>query len=144
MSESLDVERAGAMLAALLARSGSALLLRDPSGRTAPVLPETAGAPDGLLPVFMVAADAVWREATGKEFGVEVAPDPAALLGYRVHGVRGGTFSAVMLSVMEATSQVTGPEVVLVNDLGALWNAATQRTERKQQPAPRPSTGAAP
>lgn len=124
MSESLDVERAGAMLAALLARSGPALLLRDPSGRTAPVLPETAGAPDGLLPVFMVAADAVWREATGNGFGLDVRPDPEALLGYRVHGARAAPFSAVMLCVLEVMDRASGPSGLLVNDLARVTKEA--------------------
>lgn len=125
-----DVGRAGAMLAALLEQTGPALVLRDPSGRTAPVRPETAGAADGLLPVFLVAADAVWREATGNGFGLDVRPDPEALLGHRVHGARAAPFSAVMLCVLEAMDRAAGPDGLLVNDLA--------RVAREAMPEPVP------
>ncbi len=117
MSDTFDMARAGALLASLLAQSGPALWLRDPSGCITPVRPETAGAPDGLLPVFAVAADAVWREATGNGFGLDVRPDPEALLGFRIHGAGAGSASAILLCILEAMHRATGPSGLVLNDL---------------------------
>ena len=130
MSDGFDIGRTGALLAILLMHSGPALLLRDPSGRTAPVRPETAGAPDGLLPVFAVAADAVWREATGNGFGLDLQPDPAALVGYRIDGARAASSSAMLLCVLEAMHRAVGPSGLLVNDLA--------RVARDAMPDPAP------
>ncbi len=133
MSDSFDIGRTGALLVILLMQSGPALLLRDPSGRTAPVRPETAGALDGLLPVFAVAADAVWREATGNGFGLDLRPDPASLLGYRIDGARAA--SAMLLCMLEAVHRAAGPAGLLVNDL--------VRVAREAMPDPAPVLSAA-
>jgi len=136
MSDSFDIGRTGALLAVLLMQSGPPLLLRDPSGRTAPVRPETAGALDGLLPVFAVAADAVWREATGNGFGLDLRPDPASLLGYRIDGARAASASAMLLCMLEAMHRAAGPAGLLVNDLVRVaWEA---------MPDPAPVLSAAP
>ena len=135
MSDGFDIGRTGALLVILLMQSGPALLLRDPSGHTAPVRPETAGAPDGLLPVFAVAADAVWREATGNGFGLDLQPDPAALLGYRLDGARTASSSAMLLCVLEAMHRAAGPSGLLVNDLA--------RVARDAMPDPAPVLSAA-
>lgn len=135
MSDSFDIGRAGALLAIMLMQSGPALMLRDPSGRTAPVRPETAGALDGLLPVFAVAADAVWREATGNGFGLDLRPDPASLLGYRLAGARAASVSALLLCVLEVTERAAGPAGLLVNDLA--------RVAREAMPDPAPVLSAA-
>ena len=140
-----DVERAGAMLAALLEQTGPALALRDPSGRMAPVRPETAGAADGLLPVFLVAADAVWREATGKGFSLDIRRDAAALLGYRAHGIGAGTFATVLLSTMEAIEQARQPDHLVVNDLiGSVWKAVLDRADAAVAAPPFSQAGAHP
>ena len=136
MSDSLDIARTGAFLVILLMQSGPALLLRDLSGRTAPVRPETAGAPDGLLPVFAVAADAVWREATGNGFGLDLRPDPASLLGYRIDGARAASASAMLLCMLEVMHRAAGPSGLLVNDLA--------RVAREAMPDPAPVLSAAP
>jgi len=137
MSDSFDIGRTGALLAVLLMQSGPPLL-RDPSGRTAPVRPETAGALDGLLPVFAVAADAVWREATGNGFGLDLRPDPASLLGYRIDGARAASVSAMLLCVLEVMHRAAGPAGLLVNDLVRVaWEAMPD-------PAPVLSAAAAP
>ena len=135
MSDSFDVARTGALLARLLLRTGPALLLRDPSGCTVPVRPETAGAADGLLPVFAVAADAVWREATGNGFGLDLQPDPASLVGYRIDGARAASASAMLLCVLEVMHRATGPAGLLVNDLA--------RVARDAMPDPAPVLPAA-
>ena len=135
MSDSFDIRRTGALLAILLMQSGPALLLRDPAGQTAPVRPETAGAADGLLPVFAVAADAVWREATGNGFGLDLRPDPAALVGYRIDGASAASVSAMLLCVLEAMHRAVGPSGLLVNDLA--------RVARDAMPDPAPVLSAA-
>ena len=135
MSDGFDIGRTGALLAILLMHSGPALLLRDPSGHTAPVRPETAGAADGLLPVFAVAADAVWREATGNGFGLDLRPDPAALVGYRLDGASAASVSAMLLCVLEAMHRAAGPSGLLVNDLA--------RVAREALPDPAPVLSAA-
>ncbi len=48
-----------------------------------------------------------------------------------------------MLAMMEAAAQVARPEAFVVNDLTAVWSAATERVETAAQPA-RKRTGAAP
>ncbi len=135
MTDGFDIGRAGALLALLLAQSGLALSLRDPSGHTAPVRPETAGEPDGLLPVFALAADAVWREATGNGFGLDLRPDPASLLGWRIDGARAASASAMLLCILEAMHRAAGPAGLLVNDLA--------RVARDAMPDPAPWLAAA-
>ncbi len=62
--------------------------------------------------------------------------------GYRVQSIGNGPFSAVMLSVMEATAQVARPDMLLVNDLDAVWQAAQLRS--RAAPQTRSSAGARP
>ena len=141
----LDLATVGRTLRALLEQGAKPIVFHDrASGQNLAIDLDTAVAPAGLLPAFLAAGAAVWRDATGQEFGLVIARDADALLGYRVQGVRGDSFSAVMLSVMEATAQVTGPEAVLVNGFGALWSAAAERAEHGARIITRPSTDAAP
>lgn len=74
--------------------------------------------------MFLVTADAVWREATGNGFVLDVRPDPEALLGHRVHGARAAPISAVMLHVLEAIDRTAGPDGLLVNDLARVAKEA--------------------
>jgi len=93
------------------------------------VRPDTAAAPDGLLPVFLSAGEAVWRELTGKGFELDVRRDPKALLGYRIEAIAGGSFPLVMLAMLEAKERVRESDGVRVNALNALWSDATARLE---------------
>jgi hypothetical protein len=47
-----------------------------------------------------------------------------------------------MLSVMEAAAQIARPDMLLVNDLDAVWQAA--RARHRHAAKAQPSTGAAP
>jgi hypothetical protein len=124
------VTHIGDVLASLLMASGPALVLRDTAtGAMHPVLPQTAGAADGLLPVFLVAAEAVWREATGHGFGLDVRRDPDSLLGYRIDNVGAVPLSAVLLCMVDAIEQATGPAHLVVNDLATVTQAAWARTD---------------
>ena len=141
-------------VATLTACGGATVDSADVSESQATQAAETAGAADGLLPVFLVAGEAVWREATGKGFALRVRPDPAALLGYRAEGIGAGTFCTVALGAMEAIAQAQAdePDRLLVNGLiGSVWQAVLDRagppagTPAAVAAAPLPSrTGASP
>jgi hypothetical protein len=128
-------------LEALLARSDRTVAMLDrTTGRSYPVSPDLAASKDGLLPVFLVAADAVWRDATDRSFGIEVRRDPQTLLGFAARGISGGPFSGLMLAMMEAIEQVARPGMILVNDFDGLWRAI----ERGVAEPPDPRRGSAP
>ena len=107
------------------------------TGRTHELLRATAGEPDGLLPVFVVAGEAVWKEATGKGLALDIRLHPDGIFGRRLHAIGSGTFSNVMLSIMEAVSQARGPDHLLLNDLRVDWAARLTR----MPPAPHPTPG---
>ena len=131
---SLDPHLLGRTLQAHLGRTGLALAFHDrATGRTHALHRVAAGQPDGLLPVFVVAGEAVWREATGKGLALDIRPDAQGLFGRRLHAVGSGTFSIVMLSVMEAVAQASGPGTLLLNDLRVQW------ADRLARIAPTPS-----
>jgi hypothetical protein len=140
----VSVESVSRKLEALLAREGRSVVYRDrASGQDLVVSPTGAACPSGLLPAFVVAGEAVWREATGNGFSLDIVRDPQALLGYRLQGIGAGHFATVMLATMEAAAQVAGPSAIVVNELNALWSAATDRIERQTQLSPRAGGGAA-
>lgn len=141
MSEGVSLDAVSRTMATLLAQAGHPVLLHDRvKDRTVAVAPDTAAAPDGLLPALLVAGEAVWREATGKGFMLDIRTDPEAVLGYRVAGIGAGSFATVMLSMMEATAQATRHDAFLVNDLGAIWRSVTERLD----PAARTDAAASP
>jgi hypothetical protein len=151
-SEGVKVDLVEHTLERLLETSGKPIVLADrAAGKEEVIAPAIAAARDGLLPVFLLAGEAVWREATGRDFGIEVVPDREALLGYRAARIARGPFTAVMLSVMEATWQAEGPMAVVVNELGAVWrdtleraaaaNRAAAPSEDAPEASPRPGVG---
>ena len=83
-------------------------------------------------------------EATGNGFSLDIVPDPQALLGYRLRRIGAGHFATVMLATMEATALVAGPSAIVVNDLYALWSAATDWIDHRTRPFSRAGAGAAP
>jgi len=132
-------------LEALLVREDLRLAMVDRNtAQTAAVSPELAASPTGFLPVFLVAADTVWRDATGRSFGIKLARDPISLLGFRPQGVESGPFSAVMLSMMEAIAQAARPGVLLMNDFDKLWRTIDSgfRMDDSAEPRPVPLPGA--
>lgn len=160
MTGAVDLPAVGRAVRAWFEDAGTSLLLHDrATGETLPMTAKLAGDPSGLLPVFLAAGEAVWREATGKGFGLRIRRDPAALLGYRVDGIGGGTFAAVLLSTMEAVVQAQEGQApgertdrLLVNGLfDAVWQAVLDRSEAAGPPAaalpgspPMPGSGARP
>ncbi len=141
----VDVSAVQRTMHALLALEGRHVIYRDaPSGADLTVSPTLAASPSGLLPALIVAGEAVWREATGKGFALDIVRDPDALLGYRLRGINDGSFTTVMLATMEAAAQVARPGAIVVNDLNALWVAATDRIERTAGPLASSRPGASP
>jgi hypothetical protein len=141
----VNLETVSRTMEALLAREGRRIVYRDrATGQDLVVSPPSAASPSGLLPAFVVAGEAVWREATGNGFSLDIVRDPQSLLGYRLRGIGAGHFATVMLATMEATAQVAGPSAIVVNELNALWSAATGRIARRPRLTPRAGAGAAP
>ena len=102
------VESVSRTMEALLIRDGRAITFHDRgAGVDRSVTPATAAAANGLLPVFVVAGEAIWSEATGRGFELEIVRDKSALLGYRLRGIGSGSFTTVMLSTMTAVSATT-------------------------------------
>lgn len=131
MSNGVDLGLVSRTLQRLL-EQGDRSILYDcrASRRTLSYAADSAAAPTGLLPAFLSAADAIWREATGKSLSVEIATHPNTVLGYTVVCIHGGTFATVMLAVMEAIEQVAQPKTLLINDLGRVWHEAEDRIAR--------------
>jgi hypothetical protein len=131
MSDGIDLAVVSRTLQRLLEQRGGPVLYDcRATHRTITYAPDSAAAPTGLLPAFLSAGDAVWREATGKSLGVEIATDPNTVLGYTVSGIHCGTFATVMLAMMEAIDQVARPNSLLVNDLSQVWRLAEDRMAR--------------
>ena len=124
-----DLELVSRTLEALIEQSGRQVVLLDrPAGITRPVSAELASDPVGLLPVFLVAADTVWRDATGRGLGIRLVCDPRSLFGHRAVEA-GGPFSLVMLSMMEAIEQVALSDEIPVEQLRQQWQATTERLD---------------
>ncbi len=124
MSDGVNLDAVSRVLTVLLGEAGQPVHLLDPStGELLPVSLAAATAADGLLPAFLLAGEAVWREATGNGLAFDIARDAGALLGYRVQAIGGGSFAAVMLSIIEAMAQIAKPDHLLVNDFGEVWTA---------------------
>ena len=131
MSDSPDLKLVSRTLQRLLEQTGRSILYDcRASRRTLSFAADSAAAPSGLLPAFLSAGDAVWREATGKGLGVEITTDPGTVLGYTVIAIHGGTFSTVMLAVMEAIEQAAQPDTLLINDLARVWRDTEDRISR--------------
>jgi len=141
----VSVETVSRTMEALFAREGRSIVYRDrATGQDLVVSPPSAASAAGLLPAFVVAGEAVWREATGNGFSLDIVRDPQSLLGYRLQGIGAGHFATVMLATMEAAAQVAGPAAIVVNELNALWSATTDRIERRTRFSARVGLGPAP
>ena len=125
----------------LAERSSVPFVYHDPAdGQRHAITPSALASRTGYLPAIVNAAEAVWREVTGKGFELDIVRDSEALLGYRLREIKAGSFATVMLSSMDAIQQVSRPEAVVVSDFNAVWAAATERLRQapsaNQQAAP--------
>jgi hypothetical protein len=119
-------------------RTGLAVEYQDRSnGEVLRLTPEAASARAGALPALLVAGEAVWQEATGQGFGLDILRDPRALLGYRVRSIGTDSAATVLLATMEATAQATHGRVVVLNDLSAVWLSAAARRDQAPRIAAR-------
>ena len=111
LSSGVSVETVSRTMEALLTREGRPVIYHDiATGADLPVSAKNTASPTGLLPALVVAGEAVWREATGTGFGLDIVRDRDALLGFRLRGIGAGSFTTVMLATMEATAQVVSAQ----------------------------------
>ncbi len=130
MSAGVSLDDVGTVMEALLRSAGKPVLLDDKErGTRQRVEADSAAALDGLLPVFLVAGEAIWRSAMGEGFALKIERDEGALLGYRVAEIGTRSFTAVMLSMMEAVFQVARPDGIVLQELDPIWREAMQRLE---------------
>lgn len=128
MSDTVNLALVSRTLQQLLEQSGRPIFYDcRASLQTITYAADSAAAPTGLLPAFLSAGNAVWREATGKSLGVEIVTDPKTVLGFTVRGIHAGTFATVMLSMVEAIEQAAQPHILLVNDLARVWRETEYR-----------------
>lgn len=148
----LDIPRMSRVLETLLHRDSRPVMLRSMSSWTLHrVPPHVAAAPAGLLPAFLVAGDALLREATGQGVQTTLAPEPVSLLGYRVATVRHDRFTDVMLAMMEAMDQISRGGRLIADDLKLVIELSRARLDRMfapdapgATPTPAATLGAAP
>jgi hypothetical protein len=126
--KTLDPAYVSRVLRALLIEANREILVEDWPRRDLVNIPfDVAAAEDGLLPVFVVAAEAIWRDVTGRGFDLTLKRDFGALMSWRLEAIRAEGFSCVLLSVMEAIATVARPERVRVLDLARVFDEASAR-----------------
>ena len=131
--KTLDPGYVSRVLRALLIEANREILVEDGPRRDLISIPfDAATAEDGLLPVFLVAAEAIWRDVTGRGFELALKRDLGALMSWRIEAIRAEAFSCVLLSVMEAIAMVARPHGVMVLDLARVFDEATARTEARK------------
>ena len=131
--KTLDPAHVSRVLRALLVEADREILVEDGPRRDLVSIPfDAAAAEDGLLPVFLVAGEAIWRDATGRGFELKLKRDLGALMSWRIEAIRAEGFSPVLLSVMEGIAAITGAHGVMVLDLARVFDEATARTEARK------------
>ena len=133
----VSISRVSSVLEQLLRDDGRPVVIRDlDSWQLCEVPAHVAAGQDGLLPAVLVAAESIWRGATGKGFHVELAKDGNSLLGYRANAVSGVSFSGLMLSAMEGLDQISRPEGFMSHELSRVverMNESFGRMDVKSQ-----------
>jgi hypothetical protein len=82
---SVDVSHVSGVMELVMRAAGRPVVVRDfEKGAVRQVEAGIVAAPDGLLPVFLAAGEAIWHEVTGGGFDLGVERDDGALTGYRV------------------------------------------------------------
>lgn len=126
----VDVAVVSRTLERLIVQAGKPVVLTGPGfAEPIAVTPSMAAAADGLLPVFLVAAEAIWKECMGNGFGLVIERDREGLLGYRVGAIAAGMFAGVMLSIQEVISQSISMGCIVVNRVDLVWRSALERIE---------------
>lgn len=142
----IDINRISAVLEVILARKGKPVVLHDEtSGVDLPLEYDEVASPIGLLPAFLVAAEAVWHEATGNGFSIEIVEQPKTLLGYAVKRIGGGNFSSIMLSILEVHDQIDDGSATLVsNKLMERWGQSPVKAEANTTASSAPASSSSP
>jgi hypothetical protein len=131
--KTLDVAFVSQVVRALLDDAGREIFIEEASLHDLVPIPfDAAAAEDGLLPAFLVAGEAIWRDVTGRGFDLKLERDLGAFLSWRIEAITAESFSCVLLSVMEAIAQVTGSDGVMALDLAQVCDEATGRTEARR------------
>ena len=131
--KTLDVTHVSQVVRALLDEAGREVFIEDkPRQDLVPIPFDEAAAEDGLLPAFLVAGEAIWRDVTGRGFDLKLERDLGAVLSWRIEAIAAESFSCVLLSVMEAIAQVARPDGVMAFDLARACDEATARTEARR------------
>ena len=100
------------------------------TGQEAAVSYEEIARADGYLPVIVVAAEALWFDLTGTGFGLDVRENPEATLGYTLNSIRAGSWSVVMLCIIDLFEALAlKGETLCLNDLVELWGNARSRLQ---------------
>ena len=113
MAKPLNIDAVGAALGRLIEHENIPLAVQDGDGAPFAISPLSADDRAGLLPVFLVAGEAVWREATGQRFGLVIEQDPKALLGYRVVEAGEVPLTIAMLAILEAIERARDGKATL-------------------------------
>jgi hypothetical protein len=131
--KTLDPAHVSRVVRALLIEADRDILIEDRPRRDLVSIPfDAAAAEDGILPVFLVAAEAIWHDVTGRGFDLTLKRDLGALMSWRIEAIRAEAFSCVILSVMEAIAAVAGAHGVMVLDLARVFDEVTARTEARK------------
>lgn len=128
MTKGLDIGVVEKVMEKVLSSGGKAVVIEDQKSGASQVVPvDSAAAADGLLPVFLLAGEAIWREVVGEGFALGIERDPKAMLGYRVDRIGAASLSGPMLAAMEVQAQATRGDVIVVNWIDPVWRAARER-----------------
>jgi hypothetical protein len=129
----LDPAFVSRVVRALLIEANREILVEDGPRHDLVSIPfDAAAAEDGLLPMFLIAGEAIWRDMTGRGFELGLQRDLGALMSWRIDAIRAEGFTCVLLSIMEALAMVAGPRGVMVLDLARVFDEATARAEARK------------
>ncbi|ARW49371.1 hypothetical protein [Acetobacter pasteurianus] len=107
-----------------------AIVVDRATGQEASVSHEEIARADGYLPVIVVAAEALWFDLTGTGFALDVRENAEATLGYSLHGIRAGSWSVLMLCIIDLFETLAlNEETLRLNDLVELWGNARSRLQ---------------
>ena len=94
--KTLDPAHVSRVVRALLIEADRDVLIEDGPRRDLVSIPfDAAAAEDGLLPLFLVAGEAIWRDVTGRGFDLTLKRDLGALMSWRIEAIRAEAFSCV-------------------------------------------------
>ena len=123
-ASAVDVAHVSRVFEAMLVRHGKPIVYHYRAvGQDLALSHEETASDLGLLPAFLLAGEAVWSQATGNGFGLEIVEHKDSIFGYAVRAVRGGSFSAVMLSMLDVLLRIdTGDATIYANELNRSWD----------------------